>query len=490
MNKTIYLTLLLFLGLLSTSQAQVTGIYTDYEGFWQSGEGSINSDRPQNSHNLLGFTFNGTNYSTGVDDAKLTAEGITSFTASNFRALPFNALLTSGGGSYFVALGQLFDGLDNSTNNGPTEPFPNNLTGQGLTQFLTNGERGLNLGSGFSNIPSTSDFEFKLSATGINSASIGDGVPDIFVSQIAQPSGVADVAKFVDASGNTVGNQVSLNIQASPVVGQWLIDFYRLNSTAGITNTRRDIRFRALDVSDFGITTTNIGSVVALEYTFSGSSDPAFIAYNEESLSVARQLTVISQPTESACDGTMVENFQVQIEDFTGTPVEQAGFAVTASIETGPGDLNGTVTRLTNASGIAVFDDLTFEIGDFHSIRFENTSMEPGISGVVTTVGTCAPSEWTGNTSSEWNDASNWSPAVIPNANFNVLIPSGRPNYPFLLANAGAKDLTMQDNTSIDLNGNIFAIAGDLTLGTNSTVSGSTAGSNLYFSGTSSQTIP
>ncbi|MBZ9651618.1 T9SS type A sorting domain-containing protein [Psychroflexus montanilacus] len=491
MNKITFLSLILTLFLFGFAQGQVTQVFTDYEGFWQSSNTSINPIKPENSHNVLGFRFNSANYSTGVNDARLDQNGIT-YTPANFRALPFNSLPTSGGGSYFIALGQLFDGINNGTNNSATEPFMANMSGQGLTQFLTNGDKGLNLASGFSNIPTTSDFEFRLSTNGINPVAIGDGVPDILVSQIAQPTSTADIARLVDASGNTVGNQVSFNLDssASPKIGEWQIDFYRLNSTAGITNTQRDIRFRAFDVSDFGITAANVGDVVAIRYTFSGDSDPAFIAYNEESLAVAREIDVVSQPLESDCDGTMSQDFVVQIRDFSGAPVEQAGFAITASIETGPGELLGTVTRITNTSGQATFDDLVFEIGDFHSIRFENTSMEPGISSVVNLDGSCTDSEWNGSFSSEWNNASNWTPTVIPNANFNVLIPSGAPNYPVLQANAGAKNLVMEDDTSINLNGNIFAISGDITLGTNSTVTGSAPGSNLYFSGTDPQTIP
>lgn len=488
MKKITFLLTILFVFTLSFSQAQtVDQIITDYEGYWVSGQGAINYNRPENSHNLLAFRFGTTTYSTGVDDAKLNQESVT-FTAKNFRALPFNALPTSGASSY-IALGQLFDGIDNGLNTSPTEPFEENLSGQELTQFLTNGIRGLNLGSGFANVPNNT-FVFKLSANGIDLNANGDNVPDILVSQIANPSGGTDTIRLVNSSGNQVGDELSLDLGSSPNVGRWGADFYNLNSQAGLTNTRRGIRFRAFDISSFNANNADLSTVVAIEYDFSGTSDPAFIAYNEESISVARQLNVTVQPVESACDGTMVENFEVQVEDLTGTKVEQAGFAVTASIETGPGGLLGTVTQTTDANGIATFDDLQFEIGNFHTIRFENTSMEPGISSVIDLEEICSDSEWNGSVSTAWNNASNWTPNEIPNANFNVLIPSGVTNYPILQANAGAKDLTMEDNTSIDINGNVFAISGNITMGTNSTISGNASGSNLYFSGTAPQIIP
>ena len=55
----------------------VTKIFTDFGGgttVWESGtSGSPNPIRPDNSHNLLGFVWNGVTYSTGVDDARLAA---------------------------------------------------------------------------------------------------------------------------------------------------------------------------------------------------------------------------------------------------------------------------------------------------------------------------------------------------------------------------------------------------------------------------------
>lgn len=171
MKKITFVLLVISFTITTLSQAQVDRIYTDYEGYWTSGVGNINGNQPENSHNLLGFKVGSTVYSTGVDDAKLSQESVT-FTPANFRALPFNSLPTTGGGSYYIALGQLFDGIDNAVNTSTTEPFAAGLSGQELTQFLTNGERGLNLGSGFSNIPTSNTFEFKLSSNGIDPNSV------------------------------------------------------------------------------------------------------------------------------------------------------------------------------------------------------------------------------------------------------------------------------------------------------------------------------
>ena len=55
----------------------MTHLYTDYNGFWYSGDGAINSVRPDYSHDLLAYRYNNTIYSTGVNDALLTLYGFT-----------------------------------------------------------------------------------------------------------------------------------------------------------------------------------------------------------------------------------------------------------------------------------------------------------------------------------------------------------------------------------------------------------------------------
>lgn len=149
------LILLLFLigsGLNLFSQ-RVTGIYTDYNGFWHSRSGAINPVKPQNHHDLLAFTFGTTTYSTGVNNGLLTSNGV-SFSSQRYRALPVKTLPTTGSSSYFVGLKQLYDGINNGVNNSSNQPFPGNpVSGSVLASFLTDGKKGLNIGTGLTNIP-------------------------------------------------------------------------------------------------------------------------------------------------------------------------------------------------------------------------------------------------------------------------------------------------------------------------------------------------
>lgn len=472
-----------------TYAQQVTGIYTDYLGYWHSTNTNQNPVQPENSHNALGFTYGGITYSTGVNDIILDNHSVT-YSAQDFRALPILSLPTSGGGSYWLGFGQLYDGIDNGADTSSSSPFQANPSASELASYLTDGPHGLNLGTYFTNIPSGTSNRFELSTAGLDLTNIGDGVPDIFVSQIAQP-GSTDQLRFVDASGTVVGNSVSLSLNSAPSVGTWRTDLYLFNSQpSNQLNFQKTMRFAAIELSQFGINASNAADAVALIYVPGGSSDPAFIAYNEPSIPVASRIDITSQPTTSNCDGTMPSSFTIQITDADGFSVAQAGFVVTASIKTGPGDLFGTITQTTDASGQATFNDLVFEVGGDHTIAFNSSSLEEVVSSTIADATGCGDATWTGNVDTDWNDVGNWSNAEVPNANYNVTIPTGLTNYPVLDINTGADNLIMGDGATIDLNGYLFTIQGTITAGTGASIDGSTPDSELNFSGQTAQSIP
>jgi hypothetical protein len=382
--------LLLVLLLLAFSieiKAQVTQIWTDYDGYWTSSSTSINTVRPDNTHNLLAFRFNGTIYSTDVNNDILDANGVI-YVSENFRALPVTTLPLSGGASYFAGLGANFDGLPTTTDNSATSPFNAITTGNEVADFITRGVKGLDLGSCLTNIPLGTISTFNLSSAGVTESKVGDGIPDILISQVAQPSGSGagtDQFYFVDSAGDLVGNRVTVDLNNAtlyPSVGNWNPDFYNFNGTgnpgSSLTNSSRGIRFFAIDFSAFGLTTGvggNVGDPVSLKYEPRGSSDPAFLAFNEPSLGVASTISVISQSTDSNCDGTLAANIQVQVEDFNNNAVAQAGFVIEVEKLSGPGTLTGTLSQTTDATGVATFDDLDFSVGGIHSLKFSFTSL-------------------------------------------------------------------------------------------------------------------
>lgn len=137
MIKKTFLLGIFLLSILGFSQVAVTNIYTDFNNFWKSGTSAINPVNPNNSHNLLGFTWNGITYSTGVDNSVLTSNGI-SFQPNIFKAFPTSYTQSLISPSY-IGVGKNFGGSGN------VMPVP---VENDLAKYLTDGQNGLDLGTG------------------------------------------------------------------------------------------------------------------------------------------------------------------------------------------------------------------------------------------------------------------------------------------------------------------------------------------------------
>lgn len=296
LRRRVLLTLLLLVACCLSLVAQdVTEVITDYNGYWKSRQGGISPTRPDNSHNMLAFTYNGTRFSTGVNDATLTTAGDV-FTPGDYRAMQVYQITSQPNSNTKIGLGAMYDGVAN----GPSTPRPSS----NIPYYLTDGAKGLDLGTGIANLPAG---EVMFAITGMNIHMIGDGIPDLVVTQIADPSGNTDSYEFTDANGVRVGNKVDVVINNAPRIGVWLADFYDANNmslTGSFVQTERNIRMWAADFSAFGINSTNIHRVTYFRIRLNGDSDIAFVAYN------ARALLV---------DGAL----PTKLNSFKGTPVDQ-----------------------------------------------------------------------------------------------------------------------------------------------------------------------
>jgi len=296
LKKYIFLLYFFFLAYFSV-QAQiqpVTGISTNFNGYWATTTASNNPIEPNNSHELLSFTYNGIRYSTGVNDAILTANNAT-FTAGNYRALPIAGLtgsLANNTTATLLAMASLKDG--NPTQGISTHP---NISGKTIRNVLIDGVRGLDLGTGVTNLPSSAVMSFGIFS--IREDAILDAFPDLLVTQIAQPgTSNTDTYAFYDASGNLVGNTVTQTQASLAQLGLYRLDLFSL--TAGpltnatpwgglfeTANGTRPIRLSAYRLSDFGITTGpsgNYTSITEFRIVPSGASDLAFIGYNASAI--------------------------------------------------------------------------------------------------------------------------------------------------------------------------------------------------------------
>lgn len=287
------LTLLsIFLCVAAVSQS-TTRIITDFGGYWSSTTASPNPLLPDTSHMLLGFTFDGVTYSTGVNDAILTNRGVT-YTPADFRAFPVSGIAgtygsgAGGGIACYITMARKNDGLPNAANVPAVADY-------NIRNALIDGIHGLDLGTGVTNLPTSAEMNFRI--YNIDATKINDNEPDIILTQIADPTAAQnDVYTLRDINGNQVGNAYSQVMNTVPSFGTYALDLYSLTPntpynaatvysiTAAQTNSTRPIRVVALKLSVFGIDASNEGQVVSLKIAPSGISDYAFIAYNTRSI--------------------------------------------------------------------------------------------------------------------------------------------------------------------------------------------------------------
>jgi hypothetical protein len=60
-------------------------------------------------------------------------------------------------------------------------------------------------------------------------------------------------------------------------------------------------------------------------------------------------------------------------------------------------------------------------------------------------------STWTGAISTAWENTANWSCGAIPDANTDVYIPQGKPNYPILTSNRSVRSIRQQSGTRVEV---------------------------------------
>jgi hypothetical protein len=275
-----------------TWTGSVMGIVTDFQGFWKTSSTNVNTNYPDDAHNLLAFTYGNVTYSTGLNNTVLNSNNIT-YTAGNFRALPALFSGTTGGsggsGQVLFCLGKKMDG--NVAAAIPTSPLIKDLT---FPDVLSDGSQGLNIGSGYANLSASATMSFRVKSVQLNK--ISDSEPDLVVTQVADPSTGSDTYRFVDASGNVVGTSVVQNLTLLPALSNYALDIFTVpaNSPVGTAkmngifqaNTTRPLRLLAFKLSDFGINASNVSLIHSFQILPSGTSDVAFVAYNANAINV------------------------------------------------------------------------------------------------------------------------------------------------------------------------------------------------------------
>lgn len=294
------------------SQFAITKIYTDFSSFWTSG---TVSPSPNNSHNLLAFTWKGTTYSTGVNDAAVTANGIV-YSPQEYKAFPTFFSSPSSSGTY-IGVGSNYGGAGNVS----PVPVENNLT-----KYLTDGINGLDIGTGIFNFPPSGEIYYDI--TSINPNSIGDGIPDVVITQIGSISSVKDEYYFSDTTNTIIGNKYIVDFSNVSSVGNADWKFYNIVNpptyNAGVSSSAaRPLRLLAFDWSELGLNVSNISQITKLAQKFSGQSDAAFIAFNTTSLVVKVSVsgTIFNDNNAGVPNGTAYPGATVLLKNSLGITV-------------------------------------------------------------------------------------------------------------------------------------------------------------------------
>jgi hypothetical protein len=103
------------------------------------------------------------------------------------------------------------------------------------------------------------------------------------------------------------------------------------------------------------------------------------------SASLTGYLSVTTQPSSSATSGVVFPQQPViQLRDGTGGTFARSGITVTASKASGGGTLGGTLTAVTNASGVATFTNLKLTGSGAHTLQFTATGYTSVTSQTIT----------------------------------------------------------------------------------------------------------
>lgn len=129
-------------------------------------------------------------------------------------------------------------------------------------------------------------------------------------------------------------------------------------------------------------------------------------------------------------------------------------------------------------SSIAVQSDRKVLIGGMFTSY--NGTGRNGVARIINSEFT-----WSGSTSTDWNTASNWTPAQVPSSGANILIPSGTGNAPVLQGSVSLFSLNVQSGNSLTLGSHTLTLTGSLT--NNGTINATTG--KLSMAGSAAQNI-
>lgn len=119
---------------------------------------------------------------------------------------------------------------------------------------------------------------------------------------------------------------------------------------------------------------------------------------------------------------------------------------------------------------------------------FNTNDPKTGTAGDATVTVVGQAGYWTGATSSGFHLASNWDALELPTGTTDITIPTGVGNMPVLSQAESVKNITLQNATTLSLNGHALTVNGNITVAGTGKIIGSSS-SSLSLIGTGASTV-
>ena len=212
-----------------------------------------------------------------------------------------------------------------------------------------------------------------LTAAVSNAFTISPGPARILVF-VQQPTNA--VAASIDSPAVTVqmrdslGNDVAAS--AVPVTMAILSGNGTLSgTTARSTNTSGIATFTDLSINLSGsktLSASSPGLVTAVSTTFTIVAGAAI------------QIVFVQQPTNTQAGASITPAVTVQVKDAQGNNVRTAGISASIALSSGSGALTGTIPQLTDASGLATFNNLVVNFSGAKRLATSSTGLTSTVS--------------------------------------------------------------------------------------------------------------